>query len=383
MTAKLHIALVTETFPPEVNGVAMTLGMLVSGIIARGHRVSLCRPRQRTDGPAKVNGHFAEHLFPGLGIPRYPELRFGLPSARRLGRLWRAERPDAVYVATEGPLGWSAVKSANALAIPVTSGFHTNFHAYSGHYGAGFLKPAILGYLRRLHRATACTLVPTGRLATELTRQGFGCVRVMQRGVDRHLFRSDRRSRDLRKSWGLGDDDIACLYVGRIAPEKNIDELIGAFGQVQAANRRAKLIMVGDGPLLKDLRQRHPEILFCGMRTGEDLAAHFASGDIFLFPSHSETYGNVVTEAMASGLAVVAYDEAAAHEHIRHDVNGLLAGDAGGRDFAELAATLCQDPQRIRRLGAAAEAHAASLSWDSIVERFLELLQSPAETAVS
>ena len=377
MTANLHIGLVTETFPPEVNGVAMTLGRLVAGVMARGHRVSLYRPRQRADDMPRINGHYSEHLFRGLSIPRYSDLRFGLPSSRQLARLWRSEPPDAVYVATEGPLGWSAVKAANALAIPVTSGFHTNFHSYSHHYGAGFLKPAILGYLRRLHRATACTLVPTAQLAAELVRDGFGCVRVMQRGVDTRLFHSGRRRRALRDAWGLGGDDIACLFVGRIAPEKNITELVGTFRHLHKTCGRARLIMVGEGPLLKQLKQRHPDIVFCGMRTGEDLAAHFASGDIFLFPSHSETYGNVVTEAMASGLAVIAYDEAAAHEHIRHDVNGLLA-DSGERDFAALATALCRDPDRIRRLGAAAEAHAAGLSWDAIVDRFLELLQSPA-----
>lgn len=377
MTANLHIGLVTETYPPEINGVAMTLGRLTAGAMARGHRVSVFRPRQRPDDTPKLNGHYAEHLFRGLGIPRYPELRFGLPSPRALTRLWTRERPDAVYVATEGPLGWSAVKAARALGIPVTSGFHTNFHSYSRHYGAGFLKPLILAYLRHLHRATACTLVPTAQLAGELEREGFGRVAVMQRGVDTALFHSGRRSETLRDAWGLAQDDIACLYVGRIAPEKNIPELVTAFDRLRATLPRARLILVGDGPLRKPLSKAHPYIVFAGKRVGEDLATHYASGDLFLFPSHSETYGNVVTEAMASGLAVVAYDEAAAREHIHHDDNGLLADASGRRDFAALATALACDPERIRRLGARAEAYAAKLSWDTIVDRFIELLQSP------
>ena len=159
----LDIDFVTETFPPEVNGVAMTVGHLVHGMRERGHRVSVLRPRQ---GKADA-GSEHEIPLPGLPLPGYPGLRFGLPAGRQLARRWRQRRPDLVHVVTEGPLGWSAVSVARRLGIPVTSGFHTNFDRYSVHYGLGFLRPAVAAYLRTLHRRTRATMVPTAAMMPE------------------------------------------------------------------------------------------------------------------------------------------------------------------------------------------------------------------------
>ena len=140
MTPSLHIAVVTETYPPEVNGVAMTLGRMVQGLLARGHRISLTRPRQGAQDVADSGMQLTTTLVRGLPIPGYAGLRFGLPATRLLRRQWRAERPDVVQVVTEGPLGASAIAAARELGIPVISEFHTNFHAYSRHYGCGWLE---------------------------------------------------------------------------------------------------------------------------------------------------------------------------------------------------------------------------------------------------
>ena len=165
----LSIAFVTETFPPEVNGVAMTVGRLVGGLPARDHQVSVVRPRQgRGDA-----GSEHELALPGLPLPGYPGLKFGLPAGRRLVRQWRQQRPDIVHVVTEGPLGWSAVSVARKMGIPVTSGFHTNFDRYSVHYGLGWMRPAVAAYLRTLHRRTLATMVPTAALAAELAGEGL------------------------------------------------------------------------------------------------------------------------------------------------------------------------------------------------------------------
>lgn len=181
----LNITFVSETFPPEVNGVAMTVGRLVSGMRERGHQVSVIRPRQ---GKADVGSEF-ETAMPGLPLPGYPGLRFGLPAGRHLAKRWRLQRPDLVHVVTEGPLGWSAVSVARRLGIPVTSSFHTNFDRYSVHYGVGWMRPAVAAYLRTLHRRTRATMVPTAALAADLAGQGLVGVRVVGRGVHRPCAR--------------------------------------------------------------------------------------------------------------------------------------------------------------------------------------------------
>lgn len=178
----LRLALVTETYPPEVNGVAMTLGRMVEGLMARGHRVQLIRPRQAPLEQAARSPDFEEVLARGLQIPRYEGLRFGLPARTALVRQWTRQRPDLVHVATEGPLGWSAVSAAAKLKLPVTSDFHTNFDHYSGHYGVGWLRQPVAAYLRRFHNRTARTFVPTEAMAAGLRSQGYQRVGVIAGG---------------------------------------------------------------------------------------------------------------------------------------------------------------------------------------------------------
>jgi len=172
----LRVAMVTETWPPEVNGVAATISRIAEGLREQGHALQIVRPRQgggeASTGPARDAG-FAEVLMRGLPIPRYPELRMGLPSRRALVSLWSRQRPDVVHLVTEGPLGWSALNAALQLRLPVVSDFRTNFQAYSAHYGLAWLRSPIMGYLRRFHNRTACTMVPTQALAAELTGNGF------------------------------------------------------------------------------------------------------------------------------------------------------------------------------------------------------------------
>jgi glycosyltransferase involved in cell wall biosynthesis len=374
----LRIALVTETYPPEINGVAMTLGRMVEGLMARGHRVQLIRPRQAPLEQAASGADFEEVLARGLQIPRYEGLRFGLPARTALVRLWSRQRPDLVHVATEGPLGWSAVSAACKLRLPVTSDFHTNFDHYSGHYGIGWLRQPVAAYLRRFHNRTVRTFVPTEPMAASLREQGYQRVEVIARGVDTQLFSPARRSEALRASWGLGPNDLAVVSVGRVAPEKNLPLTLQAFEAIRQERPAARLVMVGDGPLRAHLEQRHPENIYAGMRSGEDLAAHYASADLFLFPSLTETYGNVTLEAMASGLGVVAYDCAAASEVITSGVDGrtVRPGDEAG--FIAGAVELARDDGLRRRLAETARARAENLAWDRIHDRFAAALLEAA-----
>jgi glycosyltransferase involved in cell wall biosynthesis len=374
----LRVAIVTETYPPEINGVAMTIGRMVAGLQNRQHQVQLVRPRQgREDSPLKQPG-LEEVLKPGVAIPRYDALKLGLPAKQALIRLWSLKRPDIVHLVTEGPLGWSALAAANKLKIPVSSDFHTNFHSYSKHYGIGWLKNPIAAYLRKFHNQTLCTMVPTESIRVELEALGMKNLRVVSRGVDTALFTPRHRSSQLRGAWGAGSGDLVAIYVGRLAPEKNLPLTLSAFEAMRQVNPRMRLVLVGDGPERAALQARYPYHVFAGMRVGQDLAAHFASGDIFLFPSTTETYGNVTMEALASGLAVVAYGYAAAAEHIRHEMSGLLARYDDAAEFTRLATELATDLARVKRLGAAARTVTEKLDWSWIVAEFESALMELA-----
>jgi glycosyltransferase involved in cell wall biosynthesis len=373
-SSSLRIAVVTETYPPEVNGVAMTLSRTVEGLRRRCHRIQLIRPRQgAADNPASSE-QFEEVLKPGIPIPRYYGLKMGLPAKQALFRLWSVKRPDIVHIATEGPLGWSALAAALKLKLPVSTGFHTNFHSYSRHYGVGFMKKPITAYLRKFHNRAAATLVPTDDLRRDLDAQGFENLHVVARGVDTKLFAPARRNPALRREWGVADDAPVALYVGRLAPEKNLALVLAAHAEMRRQRPATKLVMVGDGPERASLQGRHPGVVFCGAKIGEDLAAHFASADVFLFPSMTETFGNVTLEAMASGLAVIAYDYAAAQQHVQHESSGLLAPFGDSAAFLRLAAALVRDPARIAALRMQARMAAERVGWDQVFDDFEGIL---------
>ncbi|MBN2887499.1 MAG: glycosyltransferase family 1 protein [Chromatiaceae bacterium] len=379
----LHLAVVTETYPPEINGVANTMRHLVEGLAARGHRIELIRPRQDSEpqasaAPSAPDG-VRQHLVPGLPIPGYRGLRFGLPVYWRLRRLWNRTRPRLVYIATEGPLGHAALAAARALGIATVTGFHTQFHQYSRHYGLGLLTRPIVETLRHFHNRSDTTLVPTGDLRDELIAEGFENVHVFGRGVDVTRFSPRWRDPELRRAWGCGDDDLAMLYVGRIAAEKSLDLACEAFEAIRAEHPSARFILVGDGPERAHIQQAHPEFICAGAKVGEELSRYYASGDLFLFPSQTETFGNVVTEAMASALPVIAFNYAAPKAFIRAWHNGVTVplGDRGA--FIEAARAAAQDPERLRAMGQAARLSADDMSWDRVLraveERLFAIIQ--------
>lgn len=378
-----RIALVTETFAPEINGVANTLHYLCEGLLARHHHVTVIRPAPGKAAVARLAGigrplpspeHYQEIIVPGLPLPGYAELRLGLPVGGILRRLWRASPPDAIYLATQGPLGWSAMKAANALGIPVCAGFHTNFQSYSRYYGVGFLERLVSAYLRSFHNDVGLTLVPTRKTQSRVEKMGIRNTALWSRGVDCDRFGPALRCETLRIQWGLDEADLAVLYVGRLAAEKNLLQAVATFERVRAIHSRARFILVGDGPLRERLQLRHPDYIFCGMRQDQDLARHFASGDILLFPSKTDTFGNVVTEAMASGLAVVAFDEGAACEHIEDSATGMKVALDNDEGFTQAALRLADQPSLRRRIRKAARTKALTLHWAQLIEQFEHLI---------
>lgn len=368
----MRVSLVTETYPPEINGVALTVRSLANGLHALGHDVSLVRPRQpgaAVDAPA-----FDELLVPGAALPNYPGLRFGLPAYGRIAGFWREHRPDAVYVATEGPLGWAAVRAAKQLDLPVATGFHTRFDDYLAHYGLRALTPLAFAWLRRFHNRAQATLVPTRELQVFLSGKGFRKVRHLPRAVDLDQFDPRHRDAALRAQWGLGPQGLAVIYVGRIAPEKNLDLTVGAYRAIQSRRPDARFIWVGDGPARAQLEQDNPDFIFAGMQRGTGLSRHYASGDLFLFASLSETFGNVTLEAMASGVPTVAFDYGAAREHITSADAGCAVRCDDPEAFVAAAVSLADDPDRRAAMGRAARAALEHLKSGSVAEAFADLL---------
>jgi glycosyltransferase involved in cell wall biosynthesis len=375
--SRIRVAVVTETYPPEINGVARTVGLTVDWLLARGHTVELVRPRQRREPVRAPHPGLHETLTLGAVVPGW-QVQLGFAPPGRLAARWRLARPDLVHVVTEGPLGWAAVSAAGALGIPLSSDFHTNFHVYSGHYGFPWMRGAVAGYLRRLHNRTACTLVPTEQLKSELDHLGIERLRIAGRGVDPDLFNPARRSAGLRRQWNCQGDELVVISVGRLAPEKGLGLFASAARSMQAIDPTIRVVVVGEGPRRASLERHNPGFHFVGARVDEDLAAHYASADVFLFPSTTETFGNVVLEAMASGLAVVAYDDAAARQHIVHAVSGLLAPRGNSHLFTHLAALLAHDPTLRLALGREARRVSKELPWE---RKFPELEAALLETA--
>lgn len=387
----MELAYVTETFPPEINGVALTVARTLDFLRAQGHDVELIRPRQRGEA-ALDSAH--EWRSTGAPIPMYPDLRFGLASAGRLQRRFAASRPALVHVATQGPLGRAAVLAARRLGIPVTSDFRTNFHWYSRYYRLGWLEPVVCAYLRRFHGRTDATFVPTRAVRALLLAQGFERVEVQGRGVDATQFSPGLRSEALRAEWAAADAALdgqagvggpVLLYVGRLAAEKNVRLALRAFEAVRACAADARMVVVGDGPQRGRLEAEFPAARFVGMQSGQALAEHYASADVFLFPSLSETFGNVTLEALASGLAVVAFDTAAAAEHIRHGTSGFLAAPGDEAGFIDLACQTALAPALLPPLRANARNAALAVHWDAVLRRFenrlLQLAAGSAERA--
>ena len=201
----------------------------------------LVRPKHRLDGSPLTENGFKEVLVRGAPIPMYKQLRLGLPAQGELQELWLKQRPDRVHIATEGPLGWSAARAARKLNIPTSSDFRTNFHAYSQFYGFGWLKGAIVSYMRKFHNSTHCTMVPTQGLMAELSKIGFEKLMVVPRGVDTEHFSPEFRSQALRDSWGVTPETQVLLSVGRLAVEKNLDMVMRCFQALRASSSGSTL----------------------------------------------------------------------------------------------------------------------------------------------
>jgi glycosyltransferase involved in cell wall biosynthesis len=310
----------------------------------------------------------------------YPEVRFGWALPSTLAARFKASQPDIVHVVTPGPLCCAEVSAAKKLGIVATSDFRTNFHQYAGYYGLGWLESTIGNYLRWFHNRTQCSFVPTQSTRLSLQREGFEGLAVVGRGVDLDRFSPERRSAALRAQWGSQGGPVL-LYGGRLAAEKNVELALRAARRAAEQVPGAQTIVVGDGPRRRFLEREFPEARFVGMQTGDALAMHYASADLFLFPSLSDTFGNVTLEALASGLPVVAFNLAAAAEFVTDGASGRRIEPGSENTFIDATCRLASDARALEAMRWNARSAALGATWPAALAKFEQRLLETVDAA--
>lgn len=370
-----RLAIVTESYPPEINGAGHSLRGLIHALAKRGYQIQLTRVQNaRRPQPAPPAG-VEEVPVPRLPMLRYNGIPLGRPARTRLLSGWQRFAPEAVFVATEGPLGHTALNLAGELGIPVFTAFHSGFH-HCGKQGAlQFLHADMAIYLRRFHARSAATVVPNPELTRELRERGYTHLRTIPIGVETALFHPHRRSLPLRARWGLADGALGLLYVGRTHACAGFDLALETFRRIQQQRPDARLIVVGDGWGLHRMGEKYRDVSFCGLRSGEDLAMHYASADILLAPCTRSTCAAAVLEGMASGLGVIAYDQGAARMHLRNKRSGLLARRGDRADFVRCALELASAPDPLNYLRVHARTEAEKRDWQHLVFAYEALFQ--------
>ncbi len=379
----MRVTLVTETYFPQVNGVSRTLGQLVRVLTEAGDSVQLIQPDYGE--PPRAT---SDRLVRSINLPFYRELFLPLPPFGSVHKAIEAFQPDLVHIATEATLGLSVLRHVLRRRIPTVSSFHTNFDQYSAHYRIGWLKGPIWRYLRWFHNKTLETYAPSRATIHDLEARGLQRLVLWPRGVDGRLFRPDRPGREtIRSSLGFDPEHVVIGHVSRIAAEKNVGYLGEALQQVEEARPNVRLLIVGDGPARPGLEKRLGKAArFVGYRKGDDLADHYAAADLFAFASLTETFGNVILEAMSSGLPVVAVRAGGPGEIVQEGVTGRLVDpDEPASAFAERLIQLVDRVEERRAMAEAARTYAQSQTWDAIMgglrDRYQRIVESAAVTA--
>ena len=363
----LRIALFTGNYNHIEDGVSRTLGRLVGYLEGQGHEVLVVGPTV-DDPPVEQPGEFA--AAPSVPIPGRSEYRFTVGFPRALRQRVEAFRPHLVHVATPDVLGHRAVSWARAQALPVVATYHTHFASYLDYYGLGFGEGALWAVGRRFYNRCDEVYVPTPAMEEALRAHGVeATTRQWPRGIELDRFSPDLRSSSWRSARGFGPDSVVVAFVSRLVKEKGLDVYADVLRQLAQRGLPARALVVGDGPEREALERDLPDAVFTGHLSGGDLAAAYASSDVFLFPSETETFGNVTLEAMASGLPVVAADAAGSRSLVGSGETGLLCPPRDAACFADATARLVEDAGLRARLGASARDAARAYSWPSVLAR--------------
>lgn len=352
----------TDTYIPQVNGVTTVVHRIARALEAAGHAVALVAPRYpRGSDDGGGGGRDDELRVVSLPFPPYPSIRLSFPLDRHIARYLDRFAPDLVHAATEGPIGVAGRRYALRRDLPFVTSYHTDFPQYARHYGLSMLTPLVWRWLVHFHRPARLIQTPGLAVRDELVRRGLPNTVVWGRGVDTAHFHPGKRDSGWRRWLGGGDDTVIVLHVGRLAAEKNLRVLGQAYTRAHRfLGPRAAFVIAGDGPEADYLTGHVPFVRQLGFIDRDSLAGLYASADLCVLPSRTETCGLVALEAMASGIPVIAADAGGLRESVRHDVNGLLIRSDDARGFSQAIVTLVTDATRRRKLGERARQAAVS-----------------------
>lgn len=327
----MKVAIFTDTFLPQINGVTNTLNKLVEYYEKNNIDYLIFAP----DNNADEDENYNIQRFFSIKFFLYPECRIAFPNTFRLNDLLSSFKPDIIQLMTEFNMGMVGLKYGKKHGIPTVSNYTTNFCQYLNYYNLDFLSGYVWTYLRWFHNQNNLTLCPSEEAKSYLKNKGISNTDIFSRGIDSERFNPGLRSENLRRQLGI-NDKLVFLYVGRVSPEKDLDILIDAYKKIYYKYRdMVALIITGEGPYMDKCKDDLPEdTIFTGFKRGRELAQIYASSDIFTFPSSTETFGNVVLEAMASGIPVIGADAGGVRNIIEHGINGLKFK---ARDVNELA----------------------------------------------
>jgi phosphatidylinositol alpha 1,6-mannosyltransferase len=361
----MRIAIFTETFLPKVDGIVNTLCHLLEHLVVRGHQALVFAP----EGGPSTYAHSRVIGLPAIPFPIYPELHFVSPTIDIKDEL-SAFQPDLIHTLNPVSLGLAALRYGKTHEVPVVASYHTDVAGFAARWGWAFLADPIWGYFRWLHNQADLNLCPSRITQMELKEHGFRRVKVWGRGVDSHLFNPARRSNKWRtRLTGGAPDAPLLLYVGRVSVEKRIEWI----RPVLEAMPEVRFAVVGDGPNRAPLEELFAgtNTVFTGYLSGEELAGAYAAADAFVFPSPNETLGNVVLEAMASGLPVIAPRSGGVLDHVEHGVTGLLVDPEEISEFVGATKLLLSTPAYARKLGQMGRSRVEGRTWAFVLDKLL------------
>lgn len=361
----MRLALFTDTYLPQTNGVARTLHRLTAHLHRRGIEHLLFTPKSAPEEDR------TDPVRPVASIPffLYPECRLAFPGMSSIHNELRSFRPDLLHLATPFNLGLYGLRYAQKQNLPHVASYHTHFDRYLAYYHMKKLVPLYWKYMKWFHRSCDAILAPSQETIGSLRSHGFTGLRLWSRGIDCSLYNPQKRSGSVRERYGI-KAPLLLIYVGRIAPEKDLATLLHAMQQLpQSTAAQVHLLVVGDGPLLPELRGQSPDhVTFTGAKHGDELAELYASADLFVFPSSTETFGNVVLEAMASGLPVLAAGAGGTKDLVVPGITGKLFRPHHADELVQEICVLAEQPERRAAMGFEGRQRALGYSWESIFD---------------
>ena len=373
----LRVAIFTDTYFPQINGVSNTIYHYIKYLKQERIPYILICPKYEDTMSEKEDGYEIVRV-PGIPLPFYKEAKITFPNSKELFRHLDDFIPTAIHIMTEFMIGQVGIRYGKTNNIKVATNYSTNFVTYLDYLGLGFLRKPAIHHITSFHQQASVTTVPSHQTKKTLLDMGITNIEIFGRGIHTNVFSPDHRRDSFRERFH--EEPFIYLYVGRISAEKQLDLTLAAFEQIRFHHKNAFFLVVGDGPKRKDYESQYPSATFMGYKTGQELSKIYASSDVFVFPSATETLGNVVLEAMASGLPVITANKGGVLDNVKHLYNGLIAKEQTELAYYEHMSSYLFDQQHLRKSRTNALKHVKTRSWSSIFKNQVKLLRTLSES---